>query len=103
MRTEHRRDHFEDYTLITIIASIVLLFTGIILNVTFIRTSNYDNYKITAEKRMEAMEQSIIEYRRNHVTTISKVPFVPTKIDQTVTVEGGNGITSYTLVPQVYR
>lgn len=103
MRTEHRRDYFEDYTLITIIVSIVLLFTGIILNVTFIRTSNYDNYKITGAKRMEAMEQSIIEYRRNHVTTISKVPFVPTKIDQTVTVEGGNGITSYTLVPQVYR
>ena len=103
MRTEHRRDHFEDYTIITIIASVVLFFICIILDITFIRTSNSDNYKITAEKRTEAMEQSIIEYKRNHVTTISKDPFVPTKIDQTVFVEGGNGLTSYTLVPQVYR
>lgn len=103
MRTEHRRNHFEDYTLITIIASIILFFACTILNVTFIRTSNRDNYKITGQKRMEAMEQSIIEYKRNHVSTISKVPFVPTKIDQTVIVEGGNGRTSYTLVPQVYR
>lgn len=103
MRTEHRRDYFEDYTLITIIASTILLFAGIVLNVTFIRTSDYDNYKIIGQKRMEAMEQSIIEYRRNHVTTISKVPFVPTKIDQTISVEGSNGLTSYTLVPQVYR
>lgn len=99
MRTEHRRDYFEDYTLITIIASTILLFAGIVLNVTFIRTSDYDNYKIIEQKRMEAMEQSIIEYRRNHVTTISKVPFVPTKIDQTISVEGSNGLTSYTLVP----
>lgn len=70
MRTEHRRDHFEDYTLITIIASIVLLFAGIVLNCTFICTSNYDNYKITEQKRMEAMEQSIIEYRRNNVHNV---------------------------------
>lgn len=103
MRTEHRRDHFEDYTIITIIASAVLFFICIILDLTFIRTSNSDNYKITAEKRTEAMEQSIIEYKRNHITTISKDSFVPTKIDQTVFVEGGNGLTSYTLVPQVYR
>lgn len=103
MRTEHRRDHFEDYTIITIIASIVLLFICIILDITFIRTSNSDNYKITGEKRTEAMEESIIEYKRNHVTTISKVPLVPTKIDQTIFVEGSNGLTSYTLVPQVYR
>ena len=96
MRTEHRRDHFEDYTLITVIASIILLFAGII-------SRGPVAFANLWEKRMEAMEQSIIEYRRNHVTTISKVPFVPTKIDQTVTVEGGNGLTSYTLVPQVYR
>lgn len=103
MRTEHRRDYFEDCTLITIIASTILLFAGIVLDFTFIRTSDYDNYKIIGQKRMEAMEQSIIEYRRNHVTTISNVPFVPTKIDQTISVEGSNGLTSYTLVPQVYR
>ena len=103
MRTEHRRDHFEDYTIITIIASIVLLFVGIVLNITFIRTSNYDNYKITAQKRIEAMEQSIMEYRRDYVRSISKELFVPTRIDQTVIVEDGNGPTSYTLVPQVYR
>ena len=103
MRTEHRRDHFEDYTLITIIVSIILLFACIVLNITFICTSNYDNYKITAKKRMEAMEQSIIEYRRNYVRTMSKELFVPTRIDQTVIVEDGNGPTSYTLVPQVYR
>ena len=55
MRTEHRRDHFEDYTLITVIASIILLFAGIVSNITFIRTNNYDNYKTENFSRRNPM------------------------------------------------
>lgn len=89
MRTENKRDHFERYAVITIMTSIVLFVGCIGFNSICIRMDNYDNYKSTEQKRMEAMEQSIIEYKRNHVTTISKVPFVPPK-----------GFTSsYTLIP----
>ena len=98
MKTKHISMHYDDYYILTIVISAILI--GILVFSKFIvyKVSNDEYHKDMIAKRNAVFEAGIIKFKDEHFKQMTPVIFK----DNSIQIDS-HSAASYNLIPMVYR